>query len=383
MQFRMIAKTLSGLEELMAEELRQLGANEVKVMGRSVEFKGDQHILYKANFCCRLATRILKPVASFHAANGEQLYKQVSKINWSSFMDRSTTFSIDPVVHYSDFTNTHFVALKAKDAIVDQLRSPKGERPSIDRDNPDLRINIHIHENQASVSLDSSGDPLHKRGYRMTDGTAPLNEVCAAGIIGLTGWNGDCSLIDAMCGSGTLIIEAAMKAKRVAPGLIRRDFGFMRWKDYDKKIYDAVFKAARRAVLPELSAEMIGSDISGIRVKEAVMNARRAGVAEGIRFRHKSIEEQKAPSSPGVLVINPPYGDRLRPENIDILYTAIGDRLKQHYEGFDAYIFTGNSDAAKCIGLHASRKIKLFNGPIECRLLKYEMYSGTRKEKSD
>jgi len=379
----MIAKTLSGLEDLLADELRELGAEDVRVMGRSVEFRGDQHTLYKTNFCSRLATRILKPVANFHAANGEQLYDHISRIDWSSFMDRSTTFTIDPVVHYSDFTNTHFVALKAKDAIVDQLRSPKGERPSIEREHPDLRINIHIHQNKASVSLDSSGDPLHKRGYRTTAGKAPLSEICAAGIIGLTGWNGDCSLIDGMCGSGTLIIEAAMKARRIAPGLIRRDFGFMRWKDYDKKLYDSVFKKARRAMLPDLSVELVGSDISGNRVKEAVMNARRAGVAEDIRFRHKPFEEQNAPPSPGVLVMNPPYGERLQIEHLNELYASIGDRLKQHYEGFDAYVFTGSSEAAKSIGLRASRRIKLFNGPIECRLLKFEIYSGSRKDHSE
>ncbi|MCK5126106.1 MAG: hypothetical protein KAR42_07605 [candidate division Zixibacteria bacterium] len=380
-KFKMLAKTLSGLEDLLAAELRSLGASDVKAMNRSAEFFGDKKMLYKANMHCRLATRILKQVKTFNATSSDELYHHVSQIKWDKLMRLSQTFAIDAVINYSEFNNSMFVAQKVKDAIADWFRAKYDKRPSVDIKRPNVRINIHIRAKKATLSLDSSGEALSKRGYRTEAGTAPLGEVLAAGIIELTRWDRASSFIDSMCGSGTFVIEAAQMARNMAPGLTRKGFGFMGWRDYDESILRDLVEEAQAAIKPNLDFKIVGSDIEPARIKEAMANAKRARVGKDIEFVCKSFEKQEPPPAPGVMVINPPYGERMVITRIDEFYTMIGDTLKQNYEGYNAFVLTSNLDSIKHVGLRTSQRVKLFNGPLECRLLKFEMYKGSRKEK--
>ena len=377
--FEMVAKTLTGLEELLAAELVSIGAQDVTVLKRAVGFRGDTTLLYRANVECRLATRILVPITSFRAGDRDELYRGVREVDWSEYLDREATFAVDVVVHNSRFKNSHYVALRTKDAIVDTLRAKTGSRPSVDLNNPSLRLNLYLAGTEASLALDSSGDPLHKRAYRREAGAAPLNEVLAAGIVALTGWNGAAPLVDPMCGSGTIVIEAAMKARRIVPGLTRKRYGFMRWKDYDAARYERIIEAARTRVLSDLEAPIVGIDRDASVVRAAQANARRAGVADDVELRCMSLEGLRPPPGPGVVVTNPPYGERLKPAHLRELYTSLGDALKKRYNDYKAYVFTANLEAAKAVGLRTSERTVLFNGPLEGRLLTYELYSGSRK----
>lgn len=377
----MIAKTLFGLEEILAGELTALGARDVKPMIRSVEFFGDKKLLYNSNLWCRTATRILKPIFNFRAANEKALYSKIFNLDWRNYLALNQTFMIDAVITESGFDNSLYVAQKTKDAIADNFRKRTGRRPSVDLKNPDVRINVYINRDDCTIALDSSGEPLFKRGYRKKTGEAPLNEVLAAGIVLHSGWDRKSAFVDAMCGSGTIIIEAALAARNIAPGLTREKFGFMNWGDYDRELFKQVRQEARTKIIPKLDFEMVGSDKAPRQIREAAENARRAEVGRDIVFRQSSIEDFTPPSQPGTLIINPPYGERMSVDDIRNFYGSIGDALKNNFTGYDAYIFTGNLDAAKHIGLRTSRRIAMYNGPIECRLLKFEMYKGTRKAK--
>jgi len=377
----MVAKTLFGLEDLLATELRELGAGDIRVMNRSVEFAGDRRVLYAANLHCRTAIRILRPIRTFRCVDGDQLYRQVRRIDWMGQLDSSMTMAVDAVVSHSGIDNSMFAAQRVKDAVVDQLRERTRRRPSVDVVHPDLRINLHLHENNATLALDTSGDSLHRRGYRTQGGKAPINEVLAAGIIKLSGWDMESPLIDGMCGSGTFVIEAALMARRIAPGLLRSRFGFQRMKDFDKSLFAEVVAEARGLVRSELPGRIVGSDRDMTVLKEARANADRAGVARDIVFEQRDFAAQNPPPGSGVLIMNPPYGERLSVADIGALYRMIGDTLKSKYDGYTAFIFTGSSAAAKSVGLRTSRRITLYNGPLESRLLRYEMYQGSRKQK--
>lgn len=378
---RMTAKTLSGLEETLAGELTALGAADAWPENRAAECSGDKQLLYKTNLWCRTATRILLPIAAFPADSSDRLYQGVANIDWAPYLDPDMTLAVDAIAIESAFDNSLFVAQRVKDAIVDQFRRRNGKRPSVDADNPDLRINIHIHGDKATLSLDSSGGPLTRRGYRIEGGKAPLSEVLAAGIVRLTEWDMASALIDPMCGSGTIVIEAAMAARNIAPGLLRKQFGFMRWKDYDEALHRQLVREARQTVKADLPVEIVGSDIDRHAIDEAKANARRAGVEGNIRFEVKPFDKQTPPPAPGTVVMNPPYGERIAVKDIEAFYESFGDVLKQKYEGYTAFILSGNPDAAGHIGLRTSRKMKLFNGPLECRLLRFELYKGSRKSK--
>jgi putative N6-adenine-specific DNA methylase len=378
----MIAKTLTGLEDILAAELAAMGAREIKKMVRSVEFHGDMRLLYEANLRCRTATRILKPLRGFRIWKPRDLYVQVCRIKWSRYLDPESTIAVDSVVHNSrDFNNSMFAAQRVKDAICDQIRHRTGERPSVDIKNPDFRLNLHIEGDHVTLSFDSSGEPLGKRGYRTEAGEAPLSEMLAAGILALTGWDAASPFVDGMCGSGTIVIEAAMKARGLAPGLARERFGFMRWKDFDANLFRAVREELTRSARPNLPFQIVGSDIDAARIEQARANAKRAGVQNDIRFECKSFADQTPPEPPGVLVINPPYGERLTPVDsaLEELYSSIGDTLKQRYAGYNAFVFTAALEAAKRIGLKPSRRFPLLNGALDCRLLRYEMYQGSRR----
>ncbi|MEW5925639.1 MAG: THUMP domain-containing protein [Candidatus Zixiibacteriota bacterium] len=377
----MIAKTLFGLENILAEELTSLGARDVKPMIRSVEFLGDKKLLYKANLWCRTATRILKPVFNFRASNEKVLYNKVFGLDWRNYLRLNQTFLIDAVITESGFDNSLYVAQKTKDAIADNFRKKTGQRPSVDLKNPDIRINVYIYRDDCTIALDASGEPLFKRGYRKKTGEAPLNEVLAAGIVIHSGWDKKSAFVDAMCGSGTIIIEAALMARNIAPGLTRERYAFMNWADFDKELFKLVRHEARSKIIPRLDFEMVGSDKASKQVREASDNARSAGVGPDIVFKQSPIENLIPPSPPGTLIINPPYGERMSVDDIRDFYHSIGDALKKNFTGYDAHIFTGNLEAARHIGLRSSRRIAMYNGPLECRLLKFEMYKGTRKKK--
>jgi 23S rRNA (guanine2445-N2)-methyltransferase / 23S rRNA (guanine2069-N7)-methyltransferase len=368
------AKTVFGLEEVVAKELAALGAEQIAPGRRLVNFSGDMRLLYRSNMWLRTAIRVLKPIHTFHAADEKALYRGVREIDWPTFLDSSGSLAIDPVLHSSFCTHSLYAAQLAKDAIVDQFRERFGSRPSVDLKDPDLRINLHINENRVTIYLDSSGDSLHKRGYRTSAGEAPLNEVLAAGILQLTGWDRCTPLVDFMCGSGTLAIEAAIWARNIAPGLIRSKLGFMRWKDFDAVMYDELLAEARAARLATLPFPIAGTDLDAQAIESAKANARLAGVEAEVRFDIAHFEAAKPPAENGIMVFNPPYDERTKVSMIAAVYRRIGDALKQNWSGWTAFMFTGNLDAAAQVGLRPSRKIRLFNGSIECRLLRYELF---------
>ncbi len=382
-RFPLHAKTLSGLEHVLAAELTELGADDVQPGRRIVTFAGDQRLMYRANLACRTAIRILKPIAGFPAGNERELYDGVRQVDWRQFLDADSSLAIDPVVWSSFCTHSLFVAQLAKDAIVDQFRETTGRRPSVDLDRPDLRINVHLVENAATIYLDSSGDSLHLRRYRTQTGEAPIGEVLAAGILRLIEWDRQSTLLDPMCGSGTFCIEAAMLARNIAPGAVRRRFGFQTWRDYDRALEAAVRDELRRSEIPSLPFPIVGSDIDAAVIGMARVNAERAGVAADIRFETANVECCQPPTPTGTVIMNPPYDERLRVDQSASFYARLGDTFKQRLAGYTAWILSGNLDAAKQIGLRPSRKIRLFNGPLECRLLRFDIYQGTKRAPAD
>ncbi|TPE43229.1 THUMP domain-containing class I SAM-dependent RNA methyltransferase [Pontibacter mangrovi] len=378
--FNIIATTLAGLEEVLAQELRDLDMEFVKAGNRAVTCSGNLRQLYEANLWCRTAIRILKPIRQFKARDEKNLYEQVQKTDWSELMDLDMTFAIDAVVSHSTFEHSLYVAQLTKDAIVDQFRKKTGERPSVDRIRPDVRINLHMHDNLVTLSLDSSGESLHRRGYRLQTNVAPLNEVLAAGIIALSGWDKKSPFIDPMCGSGTFLIEAALMAQNIAPGLFRRDpYGFEKWKDYSEPLFEMVWNTAEAKEKRTPQAQIVGYDLDADYIDAALNNIENAGLQNYIQVQQANFFETHAPEGHGVVVMNPPYNERIQSDDINLLYKNIGDTLKNNYQGYDAFVFTGNLEAAKNVGLRTSRRVPLYNGSIDCRLLKYELYRGSRK----
>ena len=342
-----------------------------------VAFHGDQRLMYRANIALRTAVRMLQPIATFTAADDAGLYRGVGLIDWQEHLDPGSTLAVDPVVHGGVFTNSLYAAQRAKDAIVDQLRERTGQRPSVDLVDPDLRINLHIDRQRVTVYLDASGDSLHKRGYRAAAGEAPINEVLAAGILRLTGWDAKSALADFMCGSGTFLIEAALMARRIAPGLVRQRYGYVRWKDFDRALHERLLGEARADVLASLPFRLAGSDLDAGVIELAKENARRAGVARDIDWQVASFEQASPPAPTGTLVVNPPYDERMQVRQIETVYRRIGDALKRRWPGYTAWVFTGNLEAGRQIGLRPASRVPLFNGPIECRLLEFPLVAAT------
>jgi putative N6-adenine-specific DNA methylase len=378
--YRLIAKTTSGLENVLASELLALGAQNVEPITRAVAFDADLELLYKANYCLRTALRILKPVASFTAADDKQLYDQIYKIHWQEHLDVEKTFAIDAVVSGDRFTHSQYVAYKTKDAIVDQFRDRFGARPSIDNEDPDLRINVHINNDQVSVLFDSSGESLHKRGYRDIVDKAPINEVLAAGLIMLSGWQADCHFVDSMCGSGTIPIEAAMNAMKIPAGYFRTKYGFIKWKDYNDTLWKDVVRTADN-LMTDFDFQIIGSDRSARAIDIAKQNIQNARLHKDVRLIKKHMEEFTPPEAPGILIINPPYGERLEEHDIKALYSSIGDSLKRNFKGYQAWVISSDFYALKHIGLKPSKKLVVFNGPLECRFVCFDIFAGTHKDK--
>ena len=333
--------------------------------------------MYRANLELRTALKILIPIHRFTARDEKTLYHYIREIDWSEFMGIADTLAIDSVVHSKFFTHSKYVALKAKDAIVDQFRKETNQRPSVDLRDPTLRINLYVSHDDCIVSLDSSGDSLHRRGYRKSTDQAPLNEVLAAGMIQLTGWERDSHFLDPMCGSGTILCEAALYAYNIAPGIFREKFGFHHWESYDKDIWDNVVAEAKAAE-QEFPYKIIGSDRSAKALDTARHNITFAGLDDKIRLSRTPFEEREPKVDGGIIVMNPPYGEKIPLENVKAFYSQIGDQLKQQYPGFDAWILSGNRDALKHVGLRPAENITLYNGPIECRFQKFPIYRGSR-----
>lgn len=378
--FRMIAKTFAGLEEVLADEISGIGGTAVRTLQRAVEFYGTQEVMYKVNYLCRSALRVLKPIAEFDAPDENALYKEVRNIPWENYMDIESTFSIDGTTSYSKINHSKYLALKSKDAIVDKFREETGKRPSVDTEDADLRINVRVFKDRCTVSLDSSGESLHKRGYRLATGPAPLNEVLAAGMILLTGWKGDSNFIDPMCGSGTLPIEAAMLAKNIPAGQHRESYSFQQWKDYDKACWETIKQEAAEKIKP-LEYKVVASDRSGRILQVAKSNIEQAGLQGAIEVHVDFIDDVTPPEGGGILVTNPPYGERIKPDDINLLYKSMGDNLKNQFEGYSAWVISSHLDALKFVGLKPSKKISLNNGQLKCKYMKFEIYAGSRKLK--
>jgi putative N6-adenine-specific DNA methylase len=376
----MIAKTFFGFEEILAKELQQLGAQEVEIGTRAVSFKGDKGFMYKANLSLRTALKILKPIYYFKATNDQNLYKGIQGIDWSKYIGENQTFVIDTTIHSDNFKHSQFVSQKAKDAIVDQFREKTGQRPSIDKDFPDVRINIHIAKDQVSVALDTSGASLHHRGYRMATNIAPINEVLAAGMLLLSGWEGQGDFIDPMCGSGTILAEAAMIACHIPANINRKEFAFEKWSDWDPDLF-ATIESSLLNKVREFHYTIIGYDKAPSAVLKAKDNIKNANLQDYISIHERNFfDTEKTTKGPLHMLFNPPYGERLDIQ-MERFYAEIGDTLKKSYPGTNAWFITANLEALKFVGLKPSRKIKLFNGSLEARLVKYEMYEGSKRTK--
>jgi putative N6-adenine-specific DNA methylase len=377
--FKMIAKTHFGLEEVLAKELLRLGAKDIETHNRAVSFIGDKGFMYKANLNLRSALRILKPLFSFEVQNEESHYQKIKEWAWEELIGPDSTLAVDCVLNTDLFNHSYFIALKTKDAIVDRFREKFGKRPNVDTEEPDLRINIHIFRTTCSVSIDSSGTSLHKRGYREETGEAPINEVLAAGLIMLTGWERHQPLIDPMCGSGTFLIEGAMYANNIPASINRKSFGFMKWKDFDRELWEMLFDSAVNKIKNDDYVKIFGCDVSALMANKAKENVKQAQVDDVVKVKKSSFHDFDPPQGRGVVIMNPPYGERIGLQDISEFYKSIGDTLKSKYNGYDAWIISSSPEGFKSVGLRPSRKITVFNGPLECRFMKYEMYQGTKK----
>lgn len=373
-QFEMIAKTFQGLEEVLAQELTELGADEVQIGRRMVSFRGDKELMYRANFCLRTAVRILKPIKHFTANDAEGVYEAVRTIDWDKYLSIDTTFAVDSVVFSTEFRHSKFVAYKVKDAIVDHFREHCGQRPNIRITNPDIKLNIHIADNQCTLSLDSSGESLHLRGYRAGQGEAPINEVLAAGLIKLSGWQCDSDLIDPFCGSGTILIEAALMARNIYPGIFRKSFGFEKWKDFDRDLLDHIYNDDSEE--REFHHRIYGYDINLRAVEIARNNAKNAGVADVVCVEQRDIQHFVKPAEKALIVTNPPYGERITSPDLLGLYRTFGERMKHEFEGGEAWVISYKEECFAAIGLKPSFKIPLWNGSLDCEFRKYQMFSG-------
>ena len=377
--FEMKATTFHGLEDVLVNELLKLGAKNIEPFKRGVAFTGDKGFMYKANLCLRTALKVLVPLFSFHADNEHELYENIKKFEWETLLGTDDTLAINATVNSEIFNHSLYVSQKTKDAICDRFVDKFSVRPDVDLDSPTIRIYVHIFQNFVNVSLDSSGDSLFKRGYRVDIDTAPMKEVLAAGMVLLSNWQPHLPLIDGMCGSGTLGIEAALFANNIPPGVFREEFGFMKWRDYDKELWDTIYTSSINRIKDDMP-NIISSDIEIIPLEMAKRNGAVAKVDDVIQYEHISFFDLMPTKPHGTILLNPPYDERIKMEDTNAFYKQIGDKLKKDFGGWTCWIITSNMEAMKCIGLHPSKKMTLFNASLECKLLKFEMYSGSKKE---
>jgi len=374
--YQMLAKTFEGLEEVLKTELEEIGASEVEVVTRGVKFNGSKEILYRANFCCRTALRILRIIGEFKVKSPNDLYQGVYKMEWENFFEVNETFSINSTVNSEAFNNSMFVSLKTKDAIVDRFKSKFDKRPSVNTENPDFRINVHASADMCTISLDSSGESLHKRGYRVGQNEASMSEVLAAGILKIAGWKGQTDFYDTMCGSGTIPIEAALIARNIPPGIFRQEFAFETWKDFDKDLFEKVYNDDYEK---PFNHQIFATDFSAISIKVAEKNAKSAGVLKSINFKEFDFAAYEPQKPGGLLIINPPYGERMNNRKVEPIYNMIGDQLKRNFQGFKAWVFSSSEEGFKSIALKPTHKIPLVNGSLECSFRLFEVYEGSKK----
>lgn len=372
--FEMIAKTFYGLEEVLAEEIVNLGGDDVEIGRRAVFFKGDKRLMYKANLHLRTALRILKPIKAFRAKTADEIYENLRKVDWEAYMDIKQTFTVDTVLFSDTFKNSQYLTYRVKDAIADSFNAKYGKRPSVRLVNPDIYVHLHISQEMCTLCMDSSGESLHKRGYRTEQTEAPLNEVLAAGMLLLAGWKGQTNFIDPMCGSGTLPIEAALIALNIPAGIYRQRFAFQSWKDYDADLFDEIYDEDTQR---PFEYKIYGSDISRQAIAIATRNVERAGLKKYINLKVKPIQEiLTTVGNEGLLMTNPPYGERLKPEDLMGLYADLGERLKHVFTGYQAWILSYRKECFDHIGLRHSKRFFLMNGSLECELRQYEIFSG-------
>lgn len=377
--YRMLAKTFKGLEQVLAQELIELGANNVLIERRAVSFEGDKALLYRANLCLRTALRVLVPVISFRAKDTDGLYEQLKRIDWSRYMTAETSFAIDATVYSEVFRNSRFVTYRVKDAIVDYWSAKAGKRPNVQVTDPDLLLNVHIADQQITVSLDSSGESLHKRGYRVANTEAPISEVLAAGMLLMAGWKGQSDFYDPMCGSGTIPIEAALIARNIAPGIFRKSFAFEKWLDFDAELWSDIYNDDSQE--RDFTHKIYGSDASFYAIQQATKNVKSAGVAQDVELKQVRLEELNPLTPNPLILINPPYGERLASnKDIEDLYGKIGTALKHHFAGATAWIISSNEAAMKCIGLKPTKKLRLLNGELDCQFNRYDLFNGKRAD---
>ncbi len=375
----MVAKTFKGLENVLAEELKQLGAENVEPGNRMVSFVGDLAVLYRANICCRTALRILKPIYKFYAQDADELYNAVKDFAWDSYINPSQTFSIDATVFSEKFRHSRFVTYRVKDAIADYFTEKYGKRPSIRLNNADFMFDVHISDNEVILSLDSSGESLHKRGYRVAQTEAPINEVLAAGIIMLAGWHGETDFVDPMCGSGTFLIEAALIAANINPGIFRSNFAFERWPDFDHELFEEIYNDDSHE--RPFTNKIYGSDISPKAIDIASRNIKSASVGKYIELKAQPLQNiEEVAHEGGILVTNPPYGERIAVEDMEGLYRTLGEKLKRVFKGYKAWVIGYNTELLDSIGLKPSLKFPLYNGALECELREYVIFEGTYAE---
>ncbi|HHU57737.1 MAG TPA: hypothetical protein GXZ39_05515 [Bacteroidales bacterium] len=377
---KLVAKTFHGLEQVLAGELEALGATNINVLKRAVSFDANKELLYRSNLQLRTAIRILQPLTTFKARNDEELYRAVKAYDWSPYLRDDQTLAIDPVVFSRFFTHSKYVALKVKDAICDQFRDKSGKRPSVDLQRPNLMINVHVAEDQFTLSMDSSGQPLNRRGYRTKEHPAPINEVLAAGMVMLSGYDGSQPFLDPMCGSGTIVMEATMIAARMAPNLKRKEFGFMRWNNYDESLWKKIFDEAQAQVRTP-PQRINGSDMALSAIDVSRHSALDFGLKQYIDFEVAPFSEVLPKGKNGIAIMNPPYDERMKSKDIVMLYTQIGDQLKQRFSGWNAWVISSNFEALKVISLKPAERHTLFNGSLECRFQKFDLYEGTKKRR--
>ncbi|WP_313215187.1 class I SAM-dependent RNA methyltransferase [Soonwooa sp.] len=374
-------KTFFGLEEILAEEVKKLGGRKVEIKNRAVNCEGDLGFLYKINYSCRTALKILVPIKSFKAFDADRFYDRLFDVQWDEYMSIDQSFAIDATINSERFSHSQFMTLKMKDAIVDFFKMKYRDRPNVDSKNPDIKFHLHIDRELVSISLDSSGDPLFKRGYRQMQTEAPINEVLASGLLQIAGWDGKGNFLDPMCGSGTLLIEAAMIALDLPAQIFRKKFAFQNWKNYDAELFTKI-KEFRINRVKEFTGKIVGYDIDLKALNIAKTNIEAAELEDVIEVKKQNFFESKKELFPLLVVFNPPYNERISIE-VEDFYKKIGDTFKQNYPNTLAWLITSDLEATKKIGLRPSRRVKLFNGKLETRFLQYEMYEGTKKAKFD
>ncbi len=376
--FEMKVTTFFGLEDILSKELQQLGGREVTIFKRGASVIGDIGFLYKANLCLHTALKVLIPVTKFEANTEQELYDNIKLIEWEKFISVTDSIMIESVLNSEIFDHSLYVSQKVKDALCDRFREKTGSRPDVDLIRPSFKVYVHIYKNEVSINLDSSGDPLYKRGYRSDINEAPMKEVLAAGLVKLSEWEPHLLFIDGMCGAGTIAIEAALWANNIPPGYYRNDFNFMRWQNFDEKLYDIVFDSAVNKIKNN-KVEIIANEIDEPTIKKAIVNTQNAKVDDVVRCNHQSFFDMTTERKGGVIVLNPPYNERMPISETEQLYKEIGNKLKKDFKNFTAWIITSNPEGVKSVGLRPSRKIQLYNGSLDCRFLKYELYEGTKR----